>query len=51
MCSDMEKIHVFKIKKIKAGSVTQRVSLTFILIATPKNINNASPPAETSKII
>ena len=50
MCSEMKKIYAFNTIKNKAGSVTQRVSLTFILIATPKNINIASPPAETSKI-
>ncbi len=47
----MKKMYAFNAKKNTAGSVAQKGSLTFILIATPKNINMASPAAETSKII
>lgn len=47
----MKKIYAFNTIKNNAGSVAQKVSLTFILTATPKNINIASPPDETSKIM
>lgn len=46
----MKKIVAFSIIKNKAGNVIQMVSRTFILTTTPKSINNARPPAETSKI-
>ena len=45
----MKKMYEFNIKKNKTGNDIQRLSLTFILIATPKNINVARPPAEISK--
>ena len=48
--SDMKKMYKFSNKKNKAGNDIQRLSLTFILIATPKNINIAKPPAEINKI-
>ena len=47
---DMKKMHEFSTMKKKAGNDIQRLSLTFILIATPKNINIAKPPAEINKI-
>ena len=46
----MKKIYEFNIIKNKAGNDIQRLSLTFILVATPKNINSANPPAEINKI-
>ena len=48
--SDMKKIYVFNIIKNKAGKDIQKLSFIFILIATPKNINIAKPPAEINKI-
>ena len=46
----MKKIQAFNIIKNKAGKDIRRLSLTLILIATPKNINIARPPEEISKI-
>ena len=46
----MKKIYEFNIIKNKAGSDIQRLSLAFILIAIPKNINIVRPPAEINKI-
>lgn len=46
----MKKIYKFNIIKNKAGNDIQILSLTFILIATPKNINIARPPAEINRI-
>ena len=48
--SDRKIIYPFNSIKKVAGRETQRLSLYFILIATPSNINKASPPAEISKI-
>ncbi len=48
--SDMKKMYEFSNIKNKAGNDIQRLSLTFILIARPKNINSAKPPAEINKI-
>lgn len=48
--SDMKKIYAFTNIKNHAGNDTQRLSLTFILVATPKNINSARPPAEINKM-
>lgn len=36
--------------KNKAGNETKRLSFDFIRTSTPKNINKASPPEESSKI-
>ena len=41
---------MFKTIKNTAGSIAQSVSLTFILIPTPSNINIARPPDEINKI-
>ncbi len=46
----MKKMHEFNIIKNKAGNDIQRLSLTFILTTTPKNINIVRPPAEINKI-
>ena len=48
--SDMKKIYAFNIIKNKAGKDIQKLSFIFILIATPKNINIARPPADINKI-
>lgn len=46
----MKKIYPFNIIKNKAGKDVQKLSLIFILIATPKNIRTVKPPAEINKI-
>ncbi len=47
----MEKMYAFSIIKNAAGNDIHRLSLTFILTATPKSISKARPPAEINKIM
>ena len=46
---DIKKIIAFNIIKNKAGNDIRKLSFTFILTTTPKNINSARPPAEINK--